>query len=260
MGVLVGLALSGACTRVNPAFRSGPPDTHPGDDGPRASDSPGDLGPQPPPPELSPDANTDLAADAADTDAAPDSLPPPPPVLIVGSARPLSWHGGGGGVLHPDDRCPPGQVVIGHQGAVSDEKPYVGRVQMLCGGLRVTRTEPPFTVEVTPGTMLAARGHSAGVPWTAICPSNEVVVGYSGQADTFVESLRTHCAPLEVLADRSGIRIGVVRDLPAYGTGTAPAFQAHCHLQGQVVVGADTRTGGWLDAIRPQCAPITVGL
>jgi hypothetical protein len=97
------------------------------------------------------------------------------------------------------------------------------------------------------------------MPLTAICPSNEVVVGYAGQAGTYVESLRTRCAPLEVTADRSGVTIGVAHDLPAYGTGTAPAFQDHCPLQGQVLVGADIRTGGWLDAIRPQCAPITVG-
>jgi hypothetical protein len=252
MAVLVGLALSGGCTRVNPAFLSGPSDTRPGDDGTAASDNhPASFDGSGPP--------RDLAADAAGVDAAPDSLPPTAPVLIVGSAIPLSWHGGGGGVLYPDDRCPAGQVVIGHHGAISDQRTYVGRVQLLCGSLRVTRTEPPYTVEVTPGTTLPARGHTMGTPWTAICPSNEVVVGYSGQADTYVESLRTHCAPLEVIADRSAVRIGVVRDLPAYGTGTAPAFQAHCHVQGQVVVGADTRTGGWLDAIRPQCAPITLG-
>jgi hypothetical protein len=61
-----------------------------------------------------------------------------------------------------------------------------------------------------------------------------------------------------VTPDRGGIRFVAHESLPAYGTGPSPAFEEDCEALAQVVVGADTRAGGWIDCIRPVCAPITV--
>jgi hypothetical protein len=279
----MGLAVAGGCSRRNPAFY---PEVA---DGRSVGDLPagGEAGPPPdllaegalppldaaageasdaavesPPTDAGPDVNVapDGGPDASGTDAALDLPPPAPPSLLVGSPDPRPWYGGGsgGGVEYPDDRCPAGQVVIGHLGAISDENTFVGRLQIQCGSLRVTRTEPPFSVEVTPGKLLPARGTTNGVPWSALCPANHVVVSYAGQADDYVDSLRTACAQLEVSADRRGITFAAVVYLPAHGSGPAPAFEESCQLLGQVAAGADTRTGGWLDAIRPVCAPLIV--
>ena len=200
-----------------------------------------------------------LAADEGAVEAAPDRPPSTAPSVLVGAYNPRLWYGGSGGVEYLVDRCPDGQVVIGHDGAVSDENTFVGRLRVHCGSLRVTRTEPPYTVEVTPGALLGERGRKAGgAPWSALCPANQVVVRYDGQFDDYVESLSTTCAQLEVTADRTGIRFVGHERLPAYGSGLSPGFEEDCEALGQVVAGADTRAGGWIDSIRPVCAPLTV--
>jgi hypothetical protein len=241
MASLMGLAVAAGCTRINPAFSSMLTDGRPGLEVGAGSDGAGAD-------------RSDVAAEMPGSEAGAAGAP----TLRVGSPSTRPWYGGTGGVEHLGDRCPAGQVVIGHQGSISDENTFVGRLQIQCGTLRVTRTEPPFMVEVTPGALLAARGTTTGAPWTASCPANQVVVRYAGQAADYVESLRTRCAQLEVTADRTGIGPVAHQDLPAYGSGTASAFEEDCEALGQVVIGADTRTGGWLDAIRPTCAPITV--
>jgi hypothetical protein len=251
------LAVAAACVRHNPGFSPELTDGRPALDVVGGSD--GALADRFFP-ETAETAETAEAAVEAAPDVPPADRPPATaPSVLVGAYNPRSWYGGGGGVEYLVDRCPDGQVVIGHIGAVSDENTFVGRLRVQCGSLHVTRTEPPYTVEVTPGALLAARGKTAaGAPWTALCPANQVVVRYDGQFDDYVESLSTTCAQLEVSADRRGIRFVGHEQLPAYGSGPSPGFEEDCEILGQVVAGADTRAGGWIDSIRPVCAPLTV--
>ena len=230
------------------------------------ADVPGDhLSHDAPPDEATADAADAPAEDAPDAlpqevrpeSPAVDAAPAPPPTLAIGVASPLTWHGGGGGTEYRD-RCPSGEVVIGYRGAIDDDMGFVGRLQALCGRLRVTGSQAPFSVEVTAGATLTARGLSTTAPWTAVCPAHEVVVGHSGQAGSSLDNLRAHCAPL-TLGDSTTITMGVVRELALHGesNSAAPRFTDHCVSRGQLAVGVDTRAGVWVDAIRPVCASVT---
>jgi hypothetical protein len=256
---MMGLVLATGCARPNPSFSREPTDGQLSSDVMGGSDDTVADRPDPAAPDTGEATDLKLAPDQEAAEAGPDLPLTTAPTLLVGSASARAWHGGPSGVEFLVDHCPAGQVVIGHRGADSDETTFVARLQIQCGSLRVTRSQPPFTVEVTPGALLPARGKiNSGPAWSAPCPPNQVVVRYAGQEGLYIESLRTTCAQLEVSADRSGIRFVAHEDLPAHGTGPSPAFEENCEALGQVAVGADTRAGGWLDAIRPVCAPITV--
>ncbi|WP_437600933.1 hypothetical protein [Sorangium sp. So ce590] len=108
------------------------------------------------------------------------------------------------------DACPEGQVIVGAQGQIDDDgdASIHGQIQAQCGYLNLAGTGPT-TLTTTPGDLTPNRGDYGSVPWTRMCPENQVVVGFSGRVGDFVDRLVLDCAPLLVEGEPSALRVEV---------------------------------------------------
>ncbi|WP_437676578.1 hypothetical protein [Sorangium sp. So ce131] len=124
------------------------------------------------------------------------------------------------------DVCPDGQVILGFQGLVGNPDSFIlGQIQALCGHLAVAGTDPP-TITTMPGDLTPVRGDAGEVPWESICPENEVVVGFSGRAGSYLDQLTLRCAPLLVTGAPGAyaVEVGLVTLLETVGGQGGTAF------------------------------------
>jgi hypothetical protein len=100
-----------------------------------------------------------------------------------------------------DLRCRTGEVLIGYQGTVDPPDVminYLRTFQGVCGTLSITGTNT-YAVHVTQAETLALEGTQTGsMTQMALCPANQVVVGFSGRSGGFIDALSFSCAPLVI--------------------------------------------------------------
>ena len=88
------------------------------------------------------------------------------------------------------------------------------------------------------GATLPIRGTSQDSPWTQLCPTCEVVVGFSGRSGAALDQVAFVCAPLVISDSDAGsvLAVGLQTTLtPAGGDGGTP-YDVAC-LPGQVAQG-----------------------
>jgi hypothetical protein len=167
-----------------------------------------------------------------------------PSGIVMSGQVATAIHGGSGGTAYADV-CPAGEVVVGYVGYTTTTQPIVvDWLQTVCGTLSVTASAE-CQVTVSPGATLTGRGRAAGAgPWTVMCPPNQMVVAFHGQAGFDLDQVSFECAPLVILKSFSGYRlsIGAGTSLPAQGGTTGPTFQDGCPPN-QIAVGTNTHAG-----------------
>jgi cysteine-rich repeat protein len=169
---------------------------------------------------------------------------------------PLYGNLSGGGLTL--DACPAGEVVIGVSG-VRWNGLALGQLQVHCGLPSVACAGGTCTASVATGTLLPLHGGlSADGDYSALCPADNVVVGFRGRYTDLVTSLVIRCAPL-VVTPAWALEVGATTDLPevGYGFGTDMP-QTDCPA-GEIATVAPIRSGSLIDAFGLSCqAPALV--
>jgi hypothetical protein len=259
------------CTVPNPAFLRTRPDADLDDqtggalvvDAARAADTrrvAADVGLRATP-DLEP-APPDLAASVPDLAPAPDLAPDAargPRSLVLANGGGTGAHGGTGGVAR-SGACPGDQVLIGYRGSLGNDN---GGSQVLyslaasCGELVVTGGNPYSVTVVARGT-LPEVGGSGTTRFTSLCPANQVIVGFSGRAGTFLDRLQLQCAPLSITGTATlSVLVGAPTALTRYGGTGGTAFQDACPA-GHVARGHSINEGSLIDSLAFTCAAPTV--
>jgi hypothetical protein len=204
-----------------------------------------------------------------DMDAA---MPPPPPVknptgiAVTGSAPTTEVHPSLGGD-HYTDLCQTNEVLMGFAGTMDanmdSQFPWLKSLTPRCGTLTLMGTGP-FTIGVTQAEQLMERGGRSDFVFpTAACPSNQVIVGFSGRAGGYIDNVGFSCAPLLVTGDATNgytITIDTANATtigPLGGTGGNDFGLVPCP-DGQVSNGVNVYSGSWFDGFSLTCGVISL--
>ncbi|WP_437968963.1 hypothetical protein WMF04_06585 [Sorangium sp. So ce260] len=108
------------------------------------------------------------------------------------------------------DGCPQGQVILGLRGALGalGESFIHGKIQAQCGHLELAG-DGPYTITTTLGDTTPFQGTYGSESWEMMCPENEVVVGFSGWAGSYLDVLFIACAPLVVTGPPDDLRVEI---------------------------------------------------
>jgi len=168
-------------------------------------------------------------------------------------------EGGDGGADHQDD-CPQGQVLIGFKAWVEGADSNLKSLHGVCGTLSMG-TSPPYAITTTEAASLPLRGDLVSIAETALCPANQIVVGFQGRIQAYVDALSFNCAPLSVegASPTYVLTVGTAMDSDLIGGQTSGTpFNAINCAAGQVAVGQRLRTGGSIDNFGLACSALTL--
>jgi hypothetical protein len=119
----------------------------------------------------------------------------------------------------------------------------------------------PYRVTTTQAETLATEGMAIGsMMQTAMCPSNQMVVGFTGRSGGFIDSLSFVCAPLTIagMSPTFTLSIGATSMTGAIGgPGGSPFAEIDCGA-GSVAVGDAGRQGNDISAFGLLCATPTL--
>jgi hypothetical protein len=266
--LLIATSLVG-CTAANPAYLRSARDA----DDPAADDHSGGMlvvdAARPRADAAADLAGPDLVATGADAEGSPDlagiiadrfpDAPSGPRRLVLADGSSTGTHGGSGGAGHTE-LCPGDQVIIGYHGSLGLDNggsQVVYSLSASCGELVVVGANP-YTVTVTARGTLTERGGTGSTRFTALCPANHVVVGFSGRAGSFLDQLQLQCAALSITSTAPlSVVIGTRSFLGRSGGSGGSAFQDAC-LPGQVVRGHTINEGALIDALGFFCGVPTL--
>jgi hypothetical protein len=166
-----------------------------------------------------------------------------------------------------NDACPANEVVIGYQGFLSSAgfanppgpvTHVVSVIQTLCG---VPALGGPTlsAITVTPGTTLGARGSDRGMPWSAPCPPNEIVEGFSGRVGFYLDQIQFVCAnwtlATATAADAgTGLSMDHTSLLTAAGGSGGTPFPLQTCPPGQMATGSAVQAGQFVSAFGLICS------
>ncbi len=166
---------------------------------------------------------------------------------------------GGGGTPY-DDACPAGQVLIGFDGSVGSDQTYLRSVAGVCAKLALG-SAAPYAVTTSQAGTLPVRMVAQSTAQSALCPANQVVVGFAGTSGGYVDSLKFRCAPLSVggQAPNFKLSIGTASDSGSIGgPAGGSAFTAISCSAGQVAVSQQVNAGGAIDGFGIACSVVSL--
>lgn len=161
-----------------------------------------------------------------------------------------------------DDTCPAGQVLIGFKGTVGSDHTYVRSASGVCGTLAVAASAP-YAVTTSQAGALPARMTAQATVQDALCPANQVVVGFAGSAGGYIDSLKFKCAPLSITgqAPNHTLSFGAATDTGSLGGAAGgTAFNAISCAAGQAAVSQRVSAGDAIDSFGIACAALTLVL
>ena len=118
-------------------------------------------------------------------------------------------------------------------------------------------------MDVTTGQQMSQT--RTGMNFSGRCAANEAVIGFSGTvepadaATNWLRSFRAICGSLTTTMNQPyAVTTTQTNMLPVRGAPQSVAQTRLCPTN-QVVVGFIAKSGGWIDQIRPSCAPFVIG-
>ncbi len=162
------------------------------------------------------------------------------------------------------DVCPTNQVVIGYRGSLSSDvfvnapgpaTPVIGVIQTLCGALSLGDASSS-ELSIASGAVLAARGMDPGAAWSANCPPDEVVEGFSGRRGFYLDQVQITCAgwTLSPLDAAPGLAIAGTTTLAATGGGGGMPFPFEQCPRGEMATGTTIQAGQYVEGFGLICA------
>jgi hypothetical protein len=112
----------------------------------------------------------------------------------------------------------------------------------------------PFPVTVSSEGTLPTRGMPQGQAFTALCPANQMVVGFEGRAGSFIDQFVVVCAPLTAASfPFLSVARGTFSKLTAVGGTGGDVFQNGCPA-GAIAVGYRGEAVTVVDTLALACA------
>ncbi len=185
-----------------------------------------------------------------------------PKSLSVGSTKNAIVHqtGTSGGISR-DDACPQGQVLIGFNGTFGTDAGYLRSVSGICGTLTMG-AQAPYAITTSQAGVLPVREASKSMAQTALCPANQVIVGFQGRSGSFIDALWFKCAPLSVGPGPGyALVIGATTDTALIGGQTGgSSFNGITCAANQIAVSQQPTggSGNTLNSFGLACSTITV--
>jgi hypothetical protein len=186
---------------------------------------------------------------------------PEPKSITIGStftatAKHAPSEGGG----HYQDDCPNNQVLIGFRSTIDDAHMDAGLRSLggVCGTLDVG-SSPAYDVTTERGGELPERESPNFEVETALCPADQVVVGFRGKSDLYMEALSFRCAPISITGNAPDfvLEIGNATDTDMIGDETSGTdFAAINCADGQVAVSQVMNAGAAIDNFGLRCADL----
>jgi hypothetical protein len=163
-----------------------------------------------------------------------------------------SGIGGGGGA---DDDA--GDAATGNTGGGG-----AGGAPVVEAGPPAAPTAVSIGTQTTPSEVRAPG--VGGTTYSDLCPANQVLIGFKGTVDaaggqTYLRSVQGICGTLTVTGSGTyAVAVTQAGQLPVRQSASAVAQSVNCGAN-QVIVGFGGRSGGFIDALRFRCAPLTIG-
>jgi hypothetical protein len=156
------------------------------------------------------------------------------------------------------DLCAGGQVLIGVQGSTADPADVVRSVQGICGALSVVESPTPgkYEVKITQSSLLPERGPTDSLKQTAMCPADQLLIGFNGRAGGLIDALEFRCASLDIVGASPDFVLVLRTEGDAGllgGPGGAGFSYAECSSE-RIAVGQSTRMAEAATAYGFHCA------
>jgi hypothetical protein len=156
--------------------------------------------------------------------------------------------------------CAANEVIIGYVGTVDAPDAaanYLRTFQAICGTLAVSGTTT-FTVQTTTAETLAQVGDGpvGTMTQTRRCPTNQVIVGFTGHSGGYIDQLSFICAPLQIGGTSPNFTLsnGASTTINFIGGPSGNAFAPINCPANQVAVGHAPRAGAFIDSFALVCA------
>lgn len=164
------------------------------------------------------------------------------------------------GAWKKSDFCPPGQALVGLQGANRVDL-NVWEIVGRCGSLTIPAGGVPV-VEVAGAQLLDPHGAGGMNAWSSDCPADQIVVGMSVRADGLgLYQVAVHCAPLLIAETADGfvVKAGTAAKLPLQPMQAAKGQLAETPCDAAVGTYVhDLEVPGNIGALALQCATYTL--
>ena len=188
------------------------------------------------------------------------NLPEPSAITVSSTKNATAKHSpSAGGTAYTDD-CPANQVLIGFRGTIDGGIAGLRSVAGICGTLSVAAS-PPYEVTTTQAGMLPARMSAGNTIENAMCPANQVIIGFSGRTAMYIEALVFRCAPLTITAAAPNyeLELGNATSTPPIGAENAgTTFNAIDCAGDQVAVSQMPNAGSAIDNFGLRCAELSL--
>jgi len=167
--------------------------------------------------------------------------------------------GGGSGTIAITDNtheCPPGQVLVGLQGALTSE-PWIGVIGGICRPTALTNTDPPEFATGAPATELPEHGgFDGGGPWSTECGADEVIVAVQGGAGTVLDGLQIRCASIDTVGAAGAYDLEATpqaRFEDLQGGAGGSSFGPLVCPAGSIAMGLRSRTNSYVIQLELRC-------
>ena len=161
-----------------------------------------------------------------------------------------------------DDACPANQVLIGFRSTIDSAYMDAGlrSIGGVCGTLSIGAAAPYNITTGAGGNLPEREAPTTGVE-TAMCPANQVIVGFSGKSAMYMEALSFRCAPLSVAGNAPNftLQFGNATDSALVGDeNTGTNFAAINCAAGQAAVSQVMNAAAAVDNFGLACAALTL--
>ena len=157
---------------------------------------------------------------------------------------------GGGGFV---DTCAPGEVIVGFAGELDPDQSHLDQLHAFCSRVVFDGTTGSATSAAIANT--PSHGNNTGPSeGSATCGSDELVVGFVGDADQFLSGLELMCAPVSFT--HGSLHVGSARTLAMYGPGSTTLDMPEPCGSGEVANRYDGSSGATVDHFGMACAAV----
>jgi len=193
-------------------------------------------------------------------DAGVDAGGPPRPtgVRVGPTSTPSGQQAASTGGTAFQQSCAANEVVIGYTGTVDAPDSAMNQLRTfraVCASLSVSAAITSV-VNTTTKEILPAVGTMPGVvQQTEMCPTDQIVVGFSGRSGADIDQIVALCAPLSMASGSSyALAIGTEMARPPVGGPGGEPFAAIRCPAGQVAMGNEGRAAFTINAFGLLCA------
>jgi hypothetical protein len=186
-----------------------------------------------------------------------------PDTITIGADAPLTQYGGGGGGAATPTHCPANQVAVGFELYFDDNVFEMSGVGVFCSPVTLVRGTSTYSLGIAASStqQTPIKGGTVTPPNNDYnCPVNQAIWTTLMDTSSYVDGLGLSCGlGTLTLASDNKLSINFVDQNSnlGYDYGGGTQHPQSCPPS-SLVVGYAGRTGSYMDAVQPICAPLIV--